>query len=113
MSQPEAEYWASQLLPQSLGVYWSQTTYAAWRYIPTTYVLCGRDQAITLPYGEMILKAAQDSKPNMIDIVERCDVAGHCVMLSQVQVYAIRFFKLFYLLLSKHVVSLSSPSEAT
>jgi hypothetical protein len=108
MSQSEAEYWASQLLPQSLGVYWSQTTYAAWRYIPTTYVLCGRDQAITLPYGEMILKAAQDSKPNMIDFVERCDVAGHCVMLSQVQVCAVRFFKLFYLLLSKHVVSLSS-----
>jgi hypothetical protein len=85
MSKSEAEYWASQLLPQSIGVFWSRTTYAAWRYIPSTYVLCGRDQSITLPYGEMILKAAQDSQPNMIDAVEKCDVAGHCVMLSQVQ----------------------------
>ena len=33
----------------------------------------------------MILKAAQDSKPNMIDTVERCEDAGHSVMLSQVQ----------------------------
>ncbi|KAL2068192.1 hypothetical protein VTL71DRAFT_16290 [Oculimacula yallundae] len=84
LSPPEAEYWASQLLPQSLGVFWSQTSYAAWRYIPSTYVLCARDQSMSLSYGEMILKAAQDSKPNMVDSVERCD-AGHCVMLSQPQ----------------------------
>jgi hypothetical protein len=84
MPKQEAEYWASQILPQSIGVFWSKTTYAAWRYIPTTYVLCGKDQSITLPYGEMILKAAQDSKPNMIDTVERCDEGSHSVMLSQV-----------------------------
>jgi pimeloyl-ACP methyl ester carboxylesterase len=83
MSKLEAEYWTSQLLPQSIGVFWSKTSYAAWRYIPTTYVLCGRDQTMPLPYGEMILKAAQDSKPNMIDTVEKCDDAGHSVMLSQ------------------------------
>ncbi|KAH7321711.1 Alpha/beta hydrolase fold-1 [Rhexocercosporidium sp. MPI-PUGE-AT-0058] len=82
MSIPQAEYWSSQLLPQSLGVFWSRTSYAAWRYIPSTYVLCARDQSMSLSYGEMILKAAQDSKPNMVDSVERCD-AGHCVMLSQ------------------------------
>ncbi|KAG0648374.1 hypothetical protein D0Z07_5133 [Hyphodiscus hymeniophilus] len=85
LSRPEAEYWASQLLPQSIGVFWSRTTYAAWRYIPSTYVLCGRDQSITLPYAEMILRAAQDSQPHRIDSVERCAAAGHCVMLSQVQ----------------------------
>ena len=85
MSRPEAEYWASQLLPQSIGVFWSKTTYAAWRYIRSTYVLCGRDQSMSLPYGEMILSAAQSSPPHMIDTVEKCDVAGHCVMLSQIQ----------------------------
>jgi hypothetical protein len=86
MSAHEAEYWASRILPQSIGVYWSQTTYAAWRYIPSTYVLCGRDNCISLAYGEMILKDAQDSTPNMIDSVERCDEAGHTVFLSQVPV---------------------------
>lgn len=82
LSLPLAEYWSSQLLPQSLGVFWSRTTYSAWRYIPSTYVLCARDQSMSLPYAEMILRNAQDSKPNMIDSVERVD-AGHCVMLSQ------------------------------
>ncbi|KAF8865736.1 alpha/beta-hydrolase [Acephala macrosclerotiorum] len=83
LPKAEAEYWASQLLPQSIGVFWSKTTYAAWRYIPSTYVLCGKDQSITLPYAEMILKAARDSKPNAIDTVEKCEDAGHSVMLSQ------------------------------
>ncbi|TVY22022.1 hypothetical protein LARI1_G000089, partial [Lachnellula arida] len=84
MPAREAEYWASQLLPQSIGVFWSQTTFAAWRYIPSTYVLCGRDNCVSLAYGEMILKDARDSTPNMIDAVERCDEAGHTVFLSQV-----------------------------
>jgi len=85
LPRPQAEYWTSRLLPQSLGVYWSRTTHAAWRYIPTTYVLCGNDQSITLPYAEMILSAAQSSRPNMIDSVERCDTAGHSVMLSHTE----------------------------
>lgn len=51
MQRHEAEYWASQLLPQSIGVFWSKTTYAAWRFIPSTYVICGRDQSrqLSLP----------------------------------------------------------------
>src|SRR3954470_20910716 len=85
MSGPQAQYWVSQLSPQSIGVYWSKTTYAAWRYIPSTYVLCGKDETITVPYAEMVLSAAKESKPNMIDVIERCDEGGHCIMLSQVQ----------------------------
>jgi hypothetical protein len=85
MPRAEAEYWASQLLPQSIGVFWSQTTYAAWRYIPSTYVLCGWDQCITLSYAEMMLQAAQDSRPNMIDTIERCNDGGHSIMLSRVE----------------------------
>lgn len=38
LSPHQAQFWTSQLLPQSLGVFWSQTTYAAWRFIPSTYV---------------------------------------------------------------------------
>ncbi len=85
MSRAEAEYWTSQLLPQSIGVFWSQTTYASWRYIPTTYVLCGQDQCVTLPYAEMMLQTATESRPNMIDTVERCEDGGHSIMLSRVE----------------------------
>lgn len=79
-----AQYWVSQLLPQNVGVYWSKTTFAAWRQISTTYVLCGKDSSMTLPYAEMILSAAQASQPNMMDTIEKCETAGHCVMLSHV-----------------------------
>jgi hypothetical protein len=85
MSRADAEYWTSQLLPQSIGVFWSQTTYASWRYIPTTYVLCGQDQCVTLPYAEMMLQTATESRPNMIDTVERCEDGGHSIMLSRVE----------------------------
>jgi len=85
MPRAEADYWISQLQPQSIGVFWSRTTYAAWRYIPTTYVLCGQDQCITLGYAEMMLQATQDSRPNMIDTIERCENGGHCIMLSRVE----------------------------
>jgi hypothetical protein len=85
LPEHESSYWISQLVPQSIGPYWSKTTYAAWRYIPSTYVLCGKDQTITLPYAEIVLAAAQESKPNCIDRIERCEEAGSCVMLSQVE----------------------------
>jgi hypothetical protein len=83
MSIGQADYWSSQLLPQSLGIFWSRTTYAAWRWIPSTYVLCGNDQAMPLPYAKIVLNAARTSMPNMIDRVEKCEIAGHFVMLSQ------------------------------
>lgn len=35
---------------------------------------------MTLEYGEIILKAARDSKPNAINVEEKCDAVGHCVM---------------------------------
>jgi len=37
-------------------------------------------------YGEMIVRDAQESQPNMIDTVEKCEAAGHTVFLSQVSV---------------------------
>jgi pimeloyl-ACP methyl ester carboxylesterase len=85
LPKAQADYWTSQLLPQSIGVYWSRTTYAAWRYIPSTYVLCGNDRAMSMPYAEIVLHAARTSGPNMIDRVEKCESAGHFVMLSQTE----------------------------
>ncbi len=80
----EADHWASKLQHQSLGVYWSTATYAAWRYIPSTYVLCNDDQAFTKAVGEMFLQGAKQIEPTSFDIVERCD-AGHFPFLSQVE----------------------------
>ncbi|KAH8683191.1 Alpha/beta hydrolase fold-1 [Tricladium varicosporioides] len=84
LPSPQAQYWTSQLLPQSLGIFWSKTTYSPWRYIPSTYVICGQDQNVTAEYAEMMLQEAKDSTPNMIDTVERCEDAGHAVFLSRI-----------------------------
>ncbi|EPE36202.1 alpha/beta-Hydrolase [Glarea lozoyensis ATCC 20868] len=90
MAPQQANFWTSQLLPQSLGVFWSKTTFAAWRHIPTTYVLCGQDQNVTVEYAEMMIQAAKDSGAHMIDRIERCEEAGHEVFLSRVSILARR-----------------------
>ena len=79
----QQEYWTSKLQPISLGVFWSKSSYAAWRVIPTTAVLCENDKTLPLQMAEYMLAAAQADKPNMIDTVERNETAGHFVMLSQ------------------------------
>lgn len=77
-----AAHWLSILQPQSLGPFWSKTSYAAWRYIPTTYVLCEKDQAFSPEITEMWIKAAKESGTHAIDVIERVD-AGHFPFLSQ------------------------------
>jgi hypothetical protein len=49
-------------------------------------VLCGQDQNLTVEYAEMMIQAAKDSGPHMIECVERCEGAGHEVFLSRVSV---------------------------
>ncbi|KAG9239359.1 hypothetical protein BJ875DRAFT_501418 [Amylocarpus encephaloides] len=86
MAPQQANFWTSRLQPQSLGVFWSTTTYAAWRHIPTTYVYCDQDRSVTVEYAEMMVQTAKDSIPNMIDCEERCEEGGHEVMITRVSV---------------------------
>ena len=78
----EAEAWAKKLKHHSIGSFESRTTQAAWRIIPTTYVLCENDQSLPPARAEQMLASAQQSQPNAIDMVEKCD-AGHSPFLSQ------------------------------
>ena len=58
------------------------TTYAAWRYIPSTFVQCKKDQTPIAGMADMMINGAQQIEPTAVDVVERCD-AGHFPMLSQ------------------------------
>ena len=49
---------AKDLRPQSLGSFWSTTTYAAWRDIPTTYILCTKDKPTTVGFARRLVDAA-------------------------------------------------------
>jgi len=78
----EAEYWASQLLPHSLGAYFGVTSYAAWKHIPSTFLIGTQDQ-ITLSVSvlEGMIVGAQMMEQTAFDIIERCD-GGHCIMIG-------------------------------
>jgi hypothetical protein len=82
LSDHDAEQLGKALRPMSLGPYWSPTTFAAWRKIPTTYVLCTKDAPATVEAAEFLIQSAQSSRPQMIDKVIRRDV-GHSPFFSQ------------------------------
>ncbi|KAI4157802.1 MAG: hypothetical protein LQ342_007997 [Letrouitia transgressa] len=76
LSPSEAAEWEQKLIPQAYNVQTTQITRAAWRYIPSTYLICESDQAAPPQYQEMF---ANNAKAH----IERCS-AGHSPQLSQV-----------------------------
>ncbi|CAF9910019.1 hypothetical protein IMSHALPRED_008531 [Imshaugia aleurites] len=71
----EASLWASLLVAQSYRVQTTKLTRAAWRYIPSTYLICESDQAVPPQYQEMFAASAKAQ-------VEQCR-SGHSPHLSQ------------------------------
>jgi pimeloyl-ACP methyl ester carboxylesterase len=82
-SLEEADSWASKLIHQSVGVYTSTTSWAAWRHIPSTYVIGTKDKTtFTLEMVENMINMARSIEPSAFDVVEKCD-GGHCLMISR------------------------------
>ncbi|KAK8073682.1 Alpha/beta hydrolase fold-1 [Apiospora phragmitis] len=75
---------AKDLQAQSLGAYWCKTTFAAWRYIPTTYIICKRDVPTTVAAIHWLIDTAKASGPHKIDCVIEVD-AGHSPFVSKPQ----------------------------
>ncbi|KAF7930959.1 hypothetical protein BELL_0049g00050 [Botrytis elliptica] len=72
-----------ELLPQSLGVYFSTATYAAWLDVPSTFLYGEADQSSFTPeVVEMMIKGAQMMNPTAFDVVESLKEGGHCFMIS-------------------------------
>jgi len=83
ISSEEGDLWASKLSHQSIGVYTSTTSYAAWRHIPSTYVVGTEDKTLFTPeFVDSIIETAKKIEPTAVDVVERCD-GGHCLMISR------------------------------
>jgi pimeloyl-ACP methyl ester carboxylesterase len=80
LSESEALLWESRMLPQSHGVEQTRFTRAAYKYIPSTYLVCENDQAVPVQFQESFAKMASAR-------IERCS-AGHCSMLSQTEMLA-------------------------
>ncbi|KAF2445809.1 alpha/beta-hydrolase [Karstenula rhodostoma CBS 690.94] len=75
---------AEQLVPQSLAGNWCTSTFAAWRWIPSTYVITLGDQKATVAAEEWIVKSAMESGRCAVDRVVRKKV-GHCPHWSQAE----------------------------
>ncbi|KAH7372278.1 catalytic protein [Pyrenochaeta sp. MPI-SDFR-AT-0127] len=71
----EAALWGSRLIPQSHAVQKTEIERTAYKYIPSTYLVCQNDKAAPPQYQEMFAGAAGSK-------VMKCD-ASHSPMLSQ------------------------------
>lgn len=60
LSPEQAKKYSSMLQPQSWLAYQQKTTYAAYKDIPTWYVVCSKDQAIPPPVQEVFVKMMED-----------------------------------------------------
>ena len=68
--------------PQSLGVFWSKTTFAPWQHVPTTYVVCENDHPFSVAGANYLISSAQATEGSKLDTVVKRQV-GHCPFLSQ------------------------------
>ncbi|KAH8429252.1 alpha/beta hydrolase [Aspergillus melleus] len=71
----EAALWESRIIPQPAAALWTRVARAAYRYIPSTYLVCENDVHMPPPFQEAFSSFAEAE-------VERCS-AGHAPMLSQ------------------------------
>ena len=63
---PVAEVWASKLVKHSYATLFVGTKSAAWRTIPSTYLICEDDRAIPNFVQEGMVKACQDAGAPMV-----------------------------------------------
>lgn len=82
MDDATAAELAKKLRPQSFGAFWSMTTYAAWRLIPTTYILCTADVPTTVVAAQYLVDSAKASGTHKIDTLIKVDT-GHSPFLSR------------------------------
>lgn len=76
----EQQLWASQLKTQAIATMWAKTTAASWRTIPTSYLLCEDDLAITAAMQTAMCKGVEDAGGE-IDVTRlNC---GHSPFLSR------------------------------
>ena len=78
-SKEVAAYWSTYVTHSDLTAFATPLQFAAWRYIPSTYLLCELDQCIP-PQAQEAMVALTESKVK----VERL-ASGHMPMLSMPQ----------------------------
>ena len=60
LAPKEVKYWVSRLMTEASAVFSSPADYAAWKYIPSWYLICKQDRAITPATQRAFVKEARD-----------------------------------------------------
>jgi pimeloyl-ACP methyl ester carboxylesterase len=81
LSDEEAAVWTAKLRHHSWKTFQSVITYAAWKHMPTTFVICENDQSFVPEAQRMLIKRATDIEPTAFDVVERLQ-SSHSPFLS-------------------------------
>ncbi|EUC36262.1 hypothetical protein COCVIDRAFT_41677 [Bipolaris victoriae FI3] len=81
LSDEEQKHWAAGLKSQGIASFTTPTTYAAWKHIPSSYLLCQDDLALPPAAQEGMVKAAEEA--GAIMHVTRIK-SGHSPFLSKV-----------------------------
>ncbi|KAH8811273.1 Alpha/beta hydrolase fold-1 [Xylogone sp. PMI_703] len=76
IDEADAEFWSSLLQTQSIGTILSPLTYDGYRYIPSAYLLCAQDRAISVETQRELVADAGIKMTRTID-------TGHSPFLSQ------------------------------
>ncbi|KAG4421421.1 hypothetical protein IFR04_005480 [Cadophora malorum] len=82
LSDSEAQIHIAALKQHSYLTFASTLTAAPWKTIPSTYILCEKDNAIPLQGQEGMIAGAKQAAPDSFDVVEKCS-ASHSPFLSQ------------------------------
>jgi pimeloyl-ACP methyl ester carboxylesterase len=77
LDEDEAKKWVGKLQKQAAKSVEGKNTYAAWKHIPSTYILCGKDKAVPIQAQEAMV-AQEGANFN----IERFNEASHSPFLS-------------------------------
>ena len=66
-----------------MGALWNEQTYAAFKDIPSTYVVCELDRVVSVEQQERMIANAKEVQSGSFDVVERLQ-SGHEPILSKV-----------------------------
>ena len=91
LPQDDADFWTTKLRYHDPRIWDARKQVnAAWRYIPSTYIIAQEDQCFSPEFArQMVAQAA----PNAFDAVETCEGAGHFIMLSRPEWLAAAFIR--------------------
>lgn len=84
LPEGERERWARMLRPHSIGAMWSMQTYAAWRHVPSTHVVCEGDRVMPVERQEEMIREARKVEGRAFDQVFRLE-CGHEPVLAAIE----------------------------